>query len=147
MKFGRPEFRKIKGLNRRMLAVDPIQISFFEEHEIDGTIVTNIHLGTGKWVTAGVTLDEAVAVFSEDIIDKHPDVTALEAKEDQVRLNKWRSHAKARAEIQKEVNEALALIGPQLRSKSYHKETLPDGSGRMVIEYEPRNPSEPEDTD
>lgn len=123
-------FVKLKGLNRRLIAVDVYQVNFLEEHEIDNRIVTNVHFTNGKWVTAGLSLDETAAMLTAP--QKEEDA---EYKKD---LTRWREMATSRAKAQKEVNEALALIGPNLKHKSYHKEVLPDGSGRLVIEFEPR---------
>lgn len=135
LNYGARQFVKLKGLNRRSISVETLNILYLEEHEIDGVIVTNIHFTNGRWVTAGLPLDEAQAMLSKDVINK--DSNGEEEHAEQRRLDSWRRMAKMRAEAQKEINEALALIGPGLKSKSYTKEVMPDGSGKLVIYYEP----------
>ena len=102
MNFGTRKFVTLKGLNRRLISVDTLQVNFLEEHDIDGTLVTNIHLGNGKWVTAGLPLEETLAMLSADILEKNEDEE--EKKREQKQLDSWRRMARARAESQKEIN-------------------------------------------
>lgn len=123
---------KMKGLNRRILAVDRLNVLFLEEHEIDGTMVTNVHFTNGKWVTCGLPLDEAEAVLYSASIEKN-----IEDGEETRQIDRWKRMAKERAESQKEIDEALRSFAPNMKSKSYSKETLPDGSGKLTIHFEP----------
>lgn len=129
---------KLRGLNRRMLAVDRHSVIFLDENELDGNLVTNVHFGNGKWVTAALSLDETEASL---VLTDTPE---KEAEEDKKQIDKWKRMARGRAEAQREVDEALRQAGPDLKMKSYTKETLPDGSGKLVIFYEPKDPNDQE---
>ena len=134
------KYVKMKGLNRRTIAVVKAHVNFLEEQEIDGTIVTNVHFTNGRWATAGHPLTEVEALLSHEGSE-----TAEEQGREKKQLESWRRLARGRAEAQREVNEALALAGPALLRKVeelQQKGTMPDGSGRLVIQFEPTAPGE-----
>jgi hypothetical protein len=135
-------FVTIRGLNNRLISVDAAQVQWLEEHRIDELLVTNIHFTNGKWTTAGLSLNETFACLSYE-----PSEDEKEKKEEKEQLSRWRMMAKSRAEAQREIDEALRHVGTDLRHKSYHKEEFPDGSGKLVVHYEPRKEDPKENDD
>lgn len=131
---------KMRGLNRRMVAVKRSEVLFLEENELDGNMVTNVHFPNGRWVTAALSLDETEALLNPEIIESEE-----EKNREKKQLESWKRMAKLRAESQKEIDEAIRgadLIG--VKSVSYKKEQQPDGSGILTIIYEPRTDLENE---
>lgn len=128
-------FKKVLGLNRRCLMIRSSEVRYLAEHELDGKLATNIHFADGTWVTAGLTLDETYAtLFHEPSEDEEK----AEEIENAKKLKSWRSMAMERAKIQREVDEAVrSMAGESLKCKSYSKHTMPDGSGKLEIFYEP----------
>lgn len=126
---------KLNGLNRRTISVCAMHILFLEEHELEGNLVTNVHFSNGKWATASHPLDEVQALVSKSPFEKSEEDVE---KEDNEQIERWRRQAKARRKAQLEVDEALRLAGPSLKSKSYHKEEFADGSGKLTIHFEPK---------
>lgn len=124
---------KMNGMNKRIVAVDPHQVLFLEEHELNGELVTNVHFNNGKWATSTHPLNEIAALImpSKEIENE------AEIAREQSQLASWRRMAKLRKETQMEIAAELLKIGPKLKSKGYHKEEFPDGSGRLTIDYEP----------
>jgi hypothetical protein len=107
---------KMKGLNRRTIAVDKHSVHYLEEHEIDGTFVTNVHFSNGKWATAGLPLDEAEAILYSATNESESEI-----EDEKKQIERWKRMGKARAEAQKEIDEALRSFAPGMKKKSYSK--------------------------
>lgn len=117
---------KLLGLNRRQVAVDPYNVLFLEEAEIDGKLVTNVHFGNGRWVTTAHSLDEALATLQ-----------TKDEQDSETRIKEWKDRAKATREATAEVDAVMRAIDVKGKIQRYHTEVGADGSRRIEIFLEP----------
>ena len=120
---------RLRGLNRRKISVDTLNILFLEEHELDGTLCTNVHFGNGKWVTSALSLDEVEALLDSD-----------DDKASKEQVDMWKKRARERVEMDTEIEEIKRQIGEEftnMKNKSFHRQKYPDGSYEFKIILEP----------
>ncbi len=121
---------KLKGLNGRQIAVDPTYVDHLTELDTDGRLHTNVHFHNGRFVTAAVPLDEALAVLR--------DKGEQDSEEDLARLRK-RAESRRRAEL--EAQAAVTACGidmERFKRAGYEVADMADGSKRIVVTLAPK---------
>jgi hypothetical protein len=129
------KIRKLKGLNKRPIAIDVYNVIFLEEHELDGNLCTNVHFSNGKWVTAALSLDEVCATMSNQEDDD---------SEEQQKI--WRENAIAKRKLQQEVDLAYRVGGlsrDDFQSVHSSSRTDPDGKTVLTVTLTPKEQGEP----
>lgn len=123
---------RFNGLNKRTVFVDPLQVQFLEDHEIDGRIACNIHFTTGRWITVAHTAAEVNALLTDKDSNRQ--------EEEKAEVTRFRDRARARVQFQKEIDEALRQAqeeGIEIpKATSTRSEKMPDGSIIMTLTYD-----------
>lgn len=122
---------KMMGLNGRMLAIDSAHVLFLEEHSLDGKLCTNVHFTNGKWITSGLSLDQAEALLSDK-----------EYKESEERRKRWSDSAREQAQYKGEIDAIVRQLVVDQKPTTTKKEMNPDGSFRYVLEFPAQSKSE-----
>jgi hypothetical protein len=122
---------KLKGLNNRQIAFYRLQVNFLEEYEIDGRLVTNIHMSNGKWLTANHSLEEV-----------HASLGHKETQDDEDQLNKWRKLAEWKRKAKLDAEAAIRASCLDLGTYKIGQHTITenaDGSRLIKVLVEPLN--------
>ena len=127
----------LRGLNKRLIAVEKHSIVFLEEAEINGDLVTNIHFTNTRWVTCGLSLNEV-----ETLLEKPEE---MQEAEREARVQQWREQAKAKRLFDEEIDEIKRRVAAEFKGmKNTRAETKinADGSKTYSLTYYPEGRDE-----
>lgn len=128
--------RFFKALNGKQVALpERLNVTYIEESDIDGKLVSNIHFDNGRWVTVAHSCGECVAIFKEG-----------QTNEEKNRIEKWKEQARARKEAQIEIEAVKDKIFNDV-NKNIDGWTIEENGGFKIytikIQLNP-NPTEKE---
>jgi len=90
--------KKLPGLNRKQIAVDTSDVQYLTTVDNDDKSACNIHFRNGHWVTAALTVSEAMAVIESE--DKQDNKDQLE---------RWKKTAEIKRQMQLDVDSAMKM--------------------------------------
>lgn len=124
--WSRDKMVTMRGLDKKLIAVRPANVLFLDESSLNDNPVCNVHFANGKWVTAGLCINEVISTLEAPVKED-------EQKDREARMEGWRATSRAKREMDLETKAAMKELDVKGKRRSYHSEQLPDGTVKVEI--------------